>query len=153
MMQIWYWPVIHLQQCVLLQMQIQCSAIIMQSVFTQILTKGTPWLACQGELWDVLCEFNLWLISVLVTAVLYTIKHIIEPRCNISRPYYVLQRSLIILNSLPFFFIPFLWCFWHLQSHVLMLIVEIQWDCMRSLISDFFLFSGPFWFATFSQFH
>ena len=35
--------------------------------------KDTLKLACEGKLWDVFCEFNLWLSSFLVTAVLYAI--------------------------------------------------------------------------------
>ena len=29
-------------------------------IFSEIPTKGTPWLAREGELWDVFCELIVW---------------------------------------------------------------------------------------------
>ena len=34
----------------------------MQSIFSKIFTKDTPYLAHRGEVWDVFCGFSLWLI-------------------------------------------------------------------------------------------
>ena len=47
--------------------------LITRTIFSWILTKDTPLLAGKGEVWGVFCEFNLWLSSVPVPAVLYTI--------------------------------------------------------------------------------
>ena len=39
---------------------IQCSAVITRSIFSQILTRDTPQLAREGEIWSVFCEFEVW---------------------------------------------------------------------------------------------
>ena len=52
---------------------IQCGVVITLPIFTQILTKGTPELARESEVWGVFCEFSLWLSSGPVVTVLYTI--------------------------------------------------------------------------------
>ena len=49
--------------------------------------KYTVQLAREGEVWGVCCEFNLWLSSVLVAAVLYAIYCFIGPRYSDTRQY------------------------------------------------------------------
>ena len=41
------------------RIKIQYSAVITQSIFTQILTKDRPQIARKGEIWSVFCEYNL----------------------------------------------------------------------------------------------
>ena len=62
---------------------VQC--IITWSIFFQILTKDTPYLTHDGE---VFCEFNLWLSSVPVVAVPYIIPCYIGSHYN-STPLYM----------------------------------------------------------------
>ena len=37
---------------------IQCGIIIMWSIFSKFLTVDTPELTCEGEIWDVCCEYK-----------------------------------------------------------------------------------------------
>ena len=55
--------------------KIQCSAVIVQTIFSQVLTNDTPYLAHEGELWGVFCELNLLLSYVPVAVLLYIIQH------------------------------------------------------------------------------
>ena len=38
-----------------------------------ILTEDTPYLACEGELWGIFCEYNFWTIWCQTIAVMYAI--------------------------------------------------------------------------------
>ena len=78
---------------------LQCGAVITQSIFCQILIKETPLLAREDDLWSVFCEFNLWLSSVPVAAVLYTISCYIGLRYNGTRLYFLLSANVQDLLS------------------------------------------------------
>ena len=64
---------VHMCQCFLYEalvafitiFAVQCSAVLMQLIFSKILATDHPKLACEGEVWGAFCGFNIWLCSAL----------------------------------------------------------------------------------------